>query len=49
MIVNYRDVDLMRILSREIIDDMFKLTFTEAAVVVATVVMMESSLCVADL
>ncbi|KAF4709228.1 hypothetical protein FOZ62_000131, partial [Perkinsus olseni] len=32
--VNYRDADLMRILSREITDDMFKLTFTEAAVIV---------------
>ncbi|KAF4671101.1 hypothetical protein FOL47_001691 [Perkinsus chesapeaki] len=34
VMVNYRDTDLMRILSREIIDDMFKLTFTEAAVIV---------------
>ncbi|KAF4736046.1 hypothetical protein FOZ63_017942, partial [Perkinsus olseni] len=31
VMVNYRDADLMRIFSREVIDDMFKLTFTEAA------------------
>ncbi|KAF4682172.1 hypothetical protein FOZ60_010972 [Perkinsus olseni] len=34
VMVNYRDADLMRILSREVIDDMFKLTLTEAAVIV---------------